>query len=236
MRFTPYVTVLGVVASIASALPTVDIRTPGSNDLADFVDRDGTALDAFGVTTDLSPLATRTTCVKLPKAGKLKKRTEGLAGFDDDDIIEYNKVWYMRGDTFEDASRVKAGEKIKVYNLSGCSAIFVIGADGLPTTFHITAGHEATLAKSAATYIQAQEKAKKLTPKTILVYTREGGTTNYNDIVTALGTDLKKLVTHKTYAYNPATASNTKRWQLVLTVGTTDVVATEYDAECETGV
>lgn len=136
----------------------------------------------------------------------------------------------MRGDSFQAANEVKVGEKVKVYNLSGCSAIFVIGADGKPTTFHITAGKETKLAKSAATYIQAQQKSHKLTPKTILVYTREGGTTNYNDIVKGLGTDLAKLVVHKKYSYDPATAPNTDRWQLVLTVGTTDVEAAKYDA------
>ncbi|CAN8100830.1 unnamed protein product [Discula destructiva] len=124
----------------------------------------------------------------------------------------------------------KAGQKVKVYNLSGCSAIFVIGADGRPTTFHITAGKEAALAKIAASYIQAQEKSHLLTPKTILVCTREGGTTNYyNDIVKSLGTDLAKLLTHKKYGCDPATASRTERWQLVLTVGTTNFEASKYD-------
>lgn len=174
--------------------------------------------------------------MKLPKSGKLKQRTEGLSGFDDDDIVDVDDMWYVRGDSFLAADEVKAGQKIKVYNLSGCSAIFVIGGDGKPTTFHITAGKETTLAKSAATYIQAQEKSHKLTPKTIVVYTREGGTTNYNDIVKALGTDLAKLVTHKKYSYDPTTATSKDRWQLVLTVGTTDFAAGGYDVTtCETG-
>lgn len=165
--------------------------------------------------------------------------TEGLPEFWENSVVEDEGVHYLRGDTFLAADEVKAGEKVKVYNLSGCSAIFVIGADGKPTTFHITAGHEAKLAKSAATYIQAQQKSKKLTPKKILVYTREGGTTNYNEIIKALGTDLAKVVDHGKYNYNPTTASATKRWQLVLTVGTTQVEAKEYDAadpKCEFGV
>lgn len=173
----------------------------------------------------------------LPKAGKVSKRTEGLSGFDGDDVVDVDDMWYVRGDSFLAADEVKAGQKIKVYNLSGCSAIFVIGSDGKPTTFHITAGKEATLAKSAATYIQAQQKSHKLTPKNIVVCTRAGGTTNYEDIVKALGTDLAKLVTQKKYAYDPATAASTERWQLVLTVGTTNIEAHGYDVTtCETGV
>lgn len=109
------------------------------------------------------------------------------------------------------------------------------GADGKPTTFHITAGMETRLAKSAATYIREQEKSHQLIPKSIVVYTREGGTTNYNDIVKALGTDLAKLAIHKKYGYDPATASRTARWKLTLTVGSTQIVAKEYDVTQELG-
>lgn len=174
--------------------------------------------------------------MKLSKAKKLRKRTKGLDGFDDNAVKENNNIWYVRGDSFLAAAEVKTGQKVKVYNLSGCSAIFVIGADGKPITFHITAGKEVSLAKSAARYIQAQEKSHMLVPKTILVYTHEGGTTNYNDINKALGADLAKLVTHKKYSYNPATAPRTERWQLVLAVGTANVEAQKYDATaCYTG-
>lgn len=206
--------------------------------MADLIDWHDTALVTRGAISDTLSLDTRETCTQLPKAGKLEKRTAGLAGFDDNIVIEHDDVWYIRGNTFLAASEplLKAGQKAKVYNLSGCSAIFAIRADGKPDIFHITAGRETTLAKSAATYLQAQEKTHKLTPKTIVVYTREGGTTNYNDIVRALGADLAKLVTHKKYGYNPATAPRTERWQLVLTVGTTDIEAREYDGtKCGTG-
>lgn len=63
-----------------------------------------------------------------------------------------------------------------------------------------------------------------------MVYTRKGGMTNYNDIIKALGTDLAKLITHKTYDYNPTTVLRTERWELMLTVGTNVVEAKEYDS------
>lgn len=212
-------------------------RAPASNALADPVDRDGTAMVSPEAIRDLSPLETRKDCVKLPKAANHKRMTAGLEGFEENFHVEDEGVHYLRGDTFLAADETHDKEKVKVYNLSGCSAIFVIGADNKPTTFHITAGHEARLAKIAGTYLQAQTKAKKLTPKNILVYTREGGVTNYNEIVKALGADLTKLVTHKTYNYNPATASAMTRWQIVLTVGTNQVEAQEYDmGDCDTGV
>lgn len=85
-------------------------RTPPSNGLADLVDRDSTALVAERATSDISPLETRKTCVTLPRARKLRQRTEGAAGFDDDDVVEVDSVWYVRGDSFLAADEVRAGQ------------------------------------------------------------------------------------------------------------------------------
>lgn len=255
MRFTPYLTVLAAIAAITSALPVVDIRWVTiyltsekltglklnktyknlySNSLSDFNNNNRTALIDYGVISYTSLFETTNIWRKLSEATGIKRRTTGLLGFDDNDEMEMDDVFYVRGDTFLAAEEVKAGQKVKVYNLSGCSVIFVIGADGKPTTFHITAGKETALARSAATYIQARKKSHNLTPKTILVYTRERATENYNDIVKALGEDLAKLVDHQTYGYNPTLARMTTRWQLVLTVGTTNVKAEQYDITKDT--
>lgn len=93
--------------------------------MADLVDRDGPAFVGREATINIPPLEARETCTNPFKTGNLRERTAGLAGFEEDSHVEVEGVVYVRGDTFVAANEVKVGQKIEVYNLSGCSAIFV---------------------------------------------------------------------------------------------------------------
>lgn len=79
--------------------------------------------------SDTSPLDIIKIWAKLTTTGGIEQRTAGLVGFDENNDMEIDNVFHARGDTFLAADEVKAGKKVKLYNLSGCSAIFVIGAD-----------------------------------------------------------------------------------------------------------
>lgn len=63
--------------------------------------------------------------------------------------------WMLFENEYCLASSVRSGDIVSVVDLSGCSAVYFFNAAGLPSAFHISAGHEAADGKAAATKVKA---------------------------------------------------------------------------------
>ena len=150
------------------------------------------------------------------RKGALVRRS-GFSAAGYDETTDTFQVW-MGSELL--ASEVVEGSTVDVLDLSGCSAVFFYDANGLPTTFHITAGEETKQVAEAIAIAQREG-----TTDSVEIWTY--GSTKGSTIKSAIKKKLPSIsATTKTYNYNAG--DKKERWSIYITAGRKGATARKY--------